>query len=68
MKDLMATSGRNFDRMLLEMMIRHHQGAIQMSTDQQRDGQHPEATKLAQTIAADQAAEVTQMQDLLTKL
>jgi uncharacterized protein (DUF305 family) len=68
MKDLMATSGRTFDRMFLEMMIRHHQGAIQMSTDQQRDGQHPEATKLAQKIAADQAAEVTQMQDLLTKL
>jgi uncharacterized protein (DUF305 family) len=68
MKALTAASGKDFDRMFLEMMIRHHQGAIQMSTDQQRDGQHPDAKKLAQKIAADQAAEVKEMQDLLTKL
>ena len=68
MKDLMAASGAGFDRMFLQMMIRHHQGAIEMATKQQQQGQHPDAKKLAEKIAADQAAEVTQMQTLLTKL
>jgi uncharacterized protein (DUF305 family) len=68
MNNLMAASGKDFDRMFLEMMIRHHQGAIQMSTDLQRDGQHPDVKKLADKIAIDQAAEVKEMQDLLTKL
>jgi uncharacterized protein (DUF305 family) len=67
MKDLTAASGAGFDRMFLQMMIRHHQGAIEMATKEQQ-GQHPEVKKLAEKIAADQAAEVKEMQDLLTKL
>ena len=61
-------SGAGFDRMFLQMMIRHHQGAIEMATKAQQQGQHPEAKKLAEKIAADQAAEVKEMQDLLTKV
>ena len=68
MNDLMTASGTGFDRMFLQMMIRHHQGAIEMATTEQQQGQHPDAKKLAGKIAADQAAEVTQMQGLLTKL
>jgi uncharacterized protein (DUF305 family) len=68
MKQLMAASGRDFDRMFLEMMIRHHQGAIEMATTELQQGSNPQAKQLAQQIATSQAAEVRQMQDLLAKL
>jgi uncharacterized protein (DUF305 family) len=68
MNHLMGQSGRAFDRMFLQMMIRHHQGAIEMAAKEQQDGQHSDAKNLAEKIAADQAAEVKEMQDLLTKL
>ncbi len=68
MANLMGAAGKAFDRMFLEMMIRHHQGAIEMATKEQQQGQDPDAKNLAGKIAADQAAEVKEMQDLLTKL
>jgi uncharacterized protein (DUF305 family) len=67
MKDLMAASGTSFDRMFLQMMIRHHQGAIEMATAEQQQGKDPQATQLAAKIAADQTAEIKEMQDLLGK-
>ena len=68
MRNLTGMSGPDFDRMFLQMMIRHHQGAIEMAMTEQKDGQHPEAKKLAEKIAADQTAEVTEMQSLLGTL
>jgi uncharacterized protein (DUF305 family) len=68
MDDLMAASGTNFDRMFLQMMIRHHQGAIEMANAEQQHGQDPRAKQLAAKIASDQAAEIKEMQDLLTRL
>ena len=68
MKSMMAASGKEFDRMFLDMMIRHHQGAIEMANKEQQQGQHPQVKELAEKIAANQSAEITEMQDLLTKL
>jgi uncharacterized protein (DUF305 family) len=68
MNDLRAASGTGFDRMFLQMMIRHHEGAIDMARLEQQQGQHPQATGLAATIATDQAAEINRMRDLLGKL
>ena len=68
MKDLMGASGTNFDRMFLQMMIRHHQGAISMANTEQQQGQDPQAKQLAAKIASDQAAEIREMQDQLTRL
>jgi uncharacterized protein (DUF305 family) len=67
MKDLMAASGADVDRMFLQMMVRHHQGAIEMALTEQQQGKHADAKKLAEKIAADQTAEIKEMQDLLTK-
>lgn len=60
-----AATGTDFDRRFLEMMIRHHQGAIEMARTEQRQGSHPAATALARAIERDQAAEITEMQSLL---
>ena len=50
------------DRMFLEMMIPHHQRAIDMSNDALTNAQHPEMKGLATNIIAVQTAEITEMQ------
>ncbi|MEX5712155.1 DUF305 domain-containing protein [Parafrankia soli] len=62
---LQTASGPNFDRMFLEMMIRHHGGAIAMARTEQRDGQFPDAVALARTIESTQTTEVETMKGLL---
>lgn len=68
MADLNAASGAAFDAMFLQMMIRHHQGAITMADTERQQGKDAAARQLATKIAADQAAEITQMRNLLTTL
>ncbi len=60
-----AATGTNFDRMFLEMMIRHHQGAIEMAKTEQQQGSNPGAKALAKAIEQAQAAEITEMQKML---
>ena len=68
MTDLEAASGAAFDSMFLEMMIEHHQGAIEMATTETADGQNPDALELAAKIVDDQTAEIEEMQALLEQL
>lgn len=65
MNDLMAASGAEWDRMFLEMMIEHHQGAIEMAQVEVDQGENPDAVAMARKIISDQQAEITQMQQLL---
>lgn len=65
MGSLMKASGAEFDRMFLEMMIRHHEGAIEMAKAEQTKGANAEAKQLAGSIATSQSAEIEEMRDLL---
>jgi uncharacterized protein (DUF305 family) len=65
MQQLGQATGDAFDRMFLQMMITHHQGAIAMAETELKDGQNPEARELAQRIIDDQQREITEMQKLL---
>jgi uncharacterized protein (DUF305 family) len=65
MAALETASGDRFDRMFLEMMIRHHEGAVEMATTEQQQGQNPAAKALAEKIYADQTTEIGQMRGLL---
>jgi uncharacterized protein (DUF305 family) len=67
MDELEAAKGTAFDRAFLEMMIEHHQGAIEMAKTEQLDGKDPAAKKLAATIEKAQTAEIAQMNELLDK-
>jgi uncharacterized protein (DUF305 family) len=58
-------AGSEFDRMFLEMMIVHHQGAITMSEQEQADGLNEDALELAGKIVGDQTAEIDKMEQLL---
>jgi uncharacterized protein (DUF305 family) len=65
MQQLNQVSGPAFDRIFLQMMIQHHEGAVTMSKTELTDGQNPEAKALAQSIIAAQQREITEMQTLL---
>jgi uncharacterized protein (DUF305 family) len=47
MAKLKATSGKAFDKQFAQMMIDHHNGAIQMAGDEQANGTNPDAKALA---------------------
>jgi uncharacterized protein (DUF305 family) len=59
------TSDTEFQEMWLEMMIEHHEGAIEMAKSEQEDGRYKPAVDLAGDIVDSQSQEVATMQDLL---
>ena len=65
MDDLGAASGATFDTMWLEMMIEHHEGAIEMARTEQATGENPDAIALAEDIETAQAEEIGTMERLL---
>ncbi|MFC4787368.1 DUF305 domain-containing protein [Nocardioides sp. MAHUQ-72] len=65
MDDLASASDSEFQDMWLEMMIDHHEGAIEMARAEQEDGRFPDAVRLAKSIESSQAAEIDTMQELL---
>lgn len=71
MAQLSAARGAEFDRLFLQYMIRHHEGAILMVEDlltDGRGGQEPQIFQLAQHIDADQRVEISRMKRLLAEL
>jgi uncharacterized protein (DUF305 family) len=67
MTRLSIATGPEFDRLFLEGMIAHHEGAIAMSS-MIADSSNAEAAKLGSDIATSQAAEIAAMQNLLATL
>lgn len=68
MAELKAVTGTEFDRRFLELMVEHHEGAIEMSQSQLAAGGNPGALELAQSIMDAQEAEITEMEQLLQGL
>jgi uncharacterized protein (DUF305 family) len=67
MKQLGQAKGAEFDKMWLDMMIKHHQGAIDMAKTELEKGGNADAKALAQKIIDAQQAEITEMQGLLSQ-
>ena len=67
MKQLEQAKGAEFDKMWLDMMIKHHQGAVDMAKTELGKGASTEAKALAQKIIDAQQGEITEMQGMLTK-
>jgi uncharacterized protein (DUF305 family) len=65
MAELEAAPDEDFERMWLEMMIEHHEGAIEMAKTERSDGEYPPATELATTIETTQQDEIDLMERLL---
>jgi uncharacterized protein (DUF305 family) len=66
MKMLEQAKGPAFDKMWLEMMIKHHEGAVAMAKTELEKGSNSDAKKLAQEIIDAQQKEITEMQGLLS--
>ena len=64
MQQLEGATGAEFDRMWVQMMIKHHQGAVDMAKTQLEQGSNAEAKDLAQKIIDAQEAEIKEMQGL----
>ncbi|MFI7872826.1 DUF305 domain-containing protein [Streptomyces salinarius] len=67
MTELENASGKAFDTAFMEMMIKHHEGAVEMAKTEQADGAYGPATKMAGEIISSQSAEIEQMNGLLGK-
>jgi uncharacterized protein (DUF305 family) len=68
MDDLNKATGSMFDRMWVEMMIKHHQGAVAMAKTEQITGQDAASVALAKKIQTAQTTEIATMQRLLGRL
>lgn len=71
MQALAAASGPAFDRLFLQGMIQHHQGAIDMVGDlmaEPNSAEDPLLSDFAASVIADQSAEILRMQSLLSDL
>ncbi|MGQ0562578.1 MAG: DUF305 domain-containing protein [Gemmatimonadota bacterium] len=68
---LTNAAGPEFERLFLQFMIQHHEGALQMVRQlfaTQGSGQDPEIFMFASDVDADQSAEIRRMSALLTSL
>ena len=68
MSELSKAKGSMFDRMWIQMMIKHHQGAVAMAKTEQTNGKDAASIALAKKIEAAQTAEIATMQRLLGRL
>jgi len=70
MKKLDAAKGAEFDRLFLQFMIQHHQGAITMVNElfASNGGQDDVIYKFASDVYADQGTEIDRMQKMLVSL
>jgi uncharacterized protein (DUF305 family) len=64
LEELRAATGREFEKLFLEGMIRHHEGAIDMAA-MLTNSNYPAAQKLRADIIETQTAEIERMKKLL---
>lgn len=62
---LKAARGKNFDRLFLQMMLKHHRSAVEMAQTERAQGVDPEAKTLAGQIVKTQNGEIARMTKLL---
>ncbi|GAB3620993.1 DUF305 domain-containing protein [Glutamicibacter endophyticus] len=65
---LAKAQGDELNRLFLEQMIRHHEGAVKMAQKELDEGQHADALGLAQKIIDNQQDEIDEMKQLLESL
>lgn len=68
MKSLDAATGSALDALYVNLMIKHHQGAVRMAETEVKDGENLDAIDLAKKIITSQNAEISEMQALLPTL
>ena len=67
MSELKGRSGDDFDKAFIEMMIEHHQGAIDMANAAKASAKHDEIKTMADDIISAQSKEIEQMKNWQTQ-
>ena len=65
MQQLAAAKGQAFDTLWLQMMIDHHEGAIQMAEQVKAESTNPQVIALADAIITTQKKEIATMTSFL---
>nr|WP_275402535.1 DUF305 domain-containing protein [Streptomyces sp. SID13031] len=65
---LQKTRGKAFDELFLNLMIKHHEGAVTMSDEQLENGSAIRVGELAQEVSVTQTKEIATMKELLKEL
>ncbi len=65
LKKLRATEGKAFDKLFLELMITHHQGALTMATEALSEGNDIIVEEMASDVVAQQSVEINRMRGLM---
>ncbi|WP_405634187.1 DUF305 domain-containing protein [Streptomyces sp. NBC_01178] len=65
LKKLRAAEGKAFDRLFLELMTTHHQGAITMATEALTEGNDVFVEEMATDVVAQQTVEIDRMRGLM---
>ncbi|MFC8225963.1 DUF305 domain-containing protein [Streptomyces sp. NPDC057287] len=65
-EQLRGARGRSFDRLFLDLMITHHQGAVTMATEALADGNNVLVEEMANDVVAQQTVEIDRMRSLMT--
>jgi uncharacterized protein (DUF305 family) len=58
-------NGADFDKLWLQSMISHHQGALDMANTEIKNGTNPDALAMAKKMASTQKGEIDQMNKML---
>lgn len=66
--ELAALSGTDYDRRWLELMIEHHEGAIEIAQRQIGEGSHRASIEMAESVREVQERDIADMQSLLVSL
>ncbi|MFC7614158.1 DUF305 domain-containing protein [Actinokineospora soli] len=64
MAALAAASGPAFDRLFIDLMIRHHEGAIRMATDVKTKGIDVQVQEMADDVVAEQGDEIARLEGM----
>ena len=67
LSSLNQAGGDQFDDMWLNMMIAHHEGAVEMAQSVKAQGSNPDVKSLADRIISAQKVEIAEMKNLLAR-
>ncbi|WP_240192336.1 DUF305 domain-containing protein [Glycomyces sp. YM15] len=68
MAELQAAQGADFDRLFVELMIVHHEGAVVMAEEHHAGGRNADAAAIADAVIETQTAEIATLKEIQARL
>lgn len=65
MAEMAAAEGAEFDELFVELMVAHHEGAIEMCLELLDQEGHPQVAEMAESMAAEQQVEINRLHAIL---